>query len=229
MCGRTALSAPPEDLRELFRLDETPSISPRYNIAPTQPIPILRELSGRTGRRIELLRWGLVPAGSIGPTAGAPLINARRESLTSRPPFRDAMRWRRCLVIVDGFFEWRREGKSTNQPYFVRRADKRPFAIAGLWEKWTSRDGEIIESCVVITMPATPPIDQIHDRMPVIVADDDWAAWLDARATEARMLEPILHPAPPRDLVMEAVSTRVNSPANDDIECIAPAKDTSLF
>ncbi len=229
MCGRTALSTPPEELRELFELAEAPHLSPRYNIAPTQPIPILREVEGRPGRRLELLRWGLVPAGSIGPSAGAPLINVRRESLTSRPPFREAFRRRRCLIIVDGFFEWRREGKRTNQPYFIHRTDKKPFALAGLWEKWVSRDGEIIESCAVVTAPSAPPVDPIHDRMPLVVTPESYAAWLDLGTTDPHLLEPLLHPAPPGDLVAEAVSTRVNSAVHDDIECIAPAKDLQLF
>jgi putative SOS response-associated peptidase YedK len=229
MCGRTALSTPPEELRELFELEEIPPLSPRYNIAPTQPIPILRMLEGRTGRRIELLRWGLVPAGSIGASAGAPLINIRRESLGNRPPFRDALRRRRCLVIVDGFFEWRHEGRRTNQPYFIHRTDRKPFALAALWEKWVSRDGEVIESCAVVTAPAAPPVDPIHDRMPLVMPRESYATWLDPHTAEPHLLEPLLHPAPPADLVAEAVSTRVNSPVHDDIECIAPAKDLKLF
>jgi putative SOS response-associated peptidase YedK len=229
MCGRTALSTPPDELREFFQLESAPDLSPRYNIAPTQPIPIIRQAVDRPGRRIELLRWGLVPAGSIGASAGAPLINVRRESLASRPPFREAFRRRRCLVVVDGFFEWRREGKHTNQPYFIHRADKKPFALAGLWEKWVSRDGEVIESCAVVTMPAAPPVDPIHDRMPLVIPAESWSAWLDPHAADPHLLEPLLHPAPPTDLVAEAVSTRVNSPVHDDIECIAPAQHLQLF
>jgi putative SOS response-associated peptidase YedK len=205
MCGRATLSTPPEDLQELFDLHEMPSLTPRFNIAPTQPIAVIRQ-----PHRLELLRWGL-------PSAAHGGINARVETVARAPAYRSSFRARRCLVIVDGFYEWRSEGK-TKRPFLIRRPDKRPFALAGIWESAVSRDGEVIDACAVITMQAAGAVAELHDRMPVILPPTSYASWLDANFGDAVGLM-----APPRtELVLQAVSQLVNSPANDDARCIEP-------
>src|ERR1700722_5164211 len=150
MCGRTALTASPEDLREIFGLEEVPSLVPHYNVPPSHPLAAVRVMRAG-GRRMELLRWGLVPCGADGVKVGNRLPLARVETVASTPAFREALRKRRCLVVVDGFYEWKRAGKEKSQPYFLRRPDRAPFALAGLWDRWVSKDGEVVESCAILT------------------------------------------------------------------------------
>lgn len=231
MCGRATLSTPPEDLREIFGLGETPALTPRYNIAPTQPIPVVRERmpsedevarASHGERRIHLVRWGLIPAGARDAKVGVRMINARVESVATRPPFRDALVRRRCLVAVDGFYEWHAEGR-TKRPFRVHRADGAPFALAGLWDRWRPHGGDAVDSCTVITAPSMPPVDAIHDRMPIVVARERWDEWLDPRVRDPARLSALLEAcARACDLVLTEVSTRVNSAANDDPECAAP-------
>jgi putative SOS response-associated peptidase YedK len=221
MCGRAALSAPPEDLREVFGLDEVPDLPARYNIAPTQPIAILRADPENPGRRITLVRWGLVPPGAdlkVGPR----MINARVETAPSRAPFREALRHRRCLVLVDGFYEWKTEGKK-KRPFFVQTPDKKPFALAGLWARWATKDGEVIDSCAILTRPARPPVSELHDRMPVIVPREAYEAWLDLSIVEPAQLGAVLAPPAGTPLVMYEVTTHVNRVDNDDAACLEPA------
>jgi putative SOS response-associated peptidase YedK len=215
MCGRAKLSASPEDLREVFHLDELPQLSPRYNIAPSQPIPIVR-----SPRRLELLRWGLVLAHAKSHARG---INVRVESVARAPAYRDAFRTRRCLVIVDGFYEWKAiDGK--RQPYLVRRADSRPFALAGIWDRHVTEDGEVLESCAVLTGPAEGALAAIHDRMPVIVPQAAYARWIDVNVRDVSDL--LVTSA--ADLALDAVSDVVNSPANDDPRCVEPVDPASM-
>jgi putative SOS response-associated peptidase YedK len=216
MCGRAALSAPPDDLREIFGLDEDPELVPRYNIAPTQPIAIIRADPASppgVARRITMVRWGLIPAGAD-PKVGPKMINARIETVNTRPPFAQALRGRRCLVLVDGFYEWKTEHKK-KRPFFIQMPDKKPFALAGLWTRWTKPDGEIIDSCTIITRPAVAPVSELHDRQPLVLPRDRYEEWLDPR------MEPVLdHPTP--ELTMYEVSTRVNNVNNDDADCLLP-------
>ena len=234
MCGRATLSTSPDELRQVFGLGETPTLTARYNIAPSQPIAVIRASAAPAAgaRRVELLRWGLVPSWAKDAKIGAKMINARVESLTTRPAFRDALEHRRALVLVDGFYEWEKRGRA-RQPFFVHRADGRPFALAGLWDRWTSPRGgdgvgvarEVIESCAVVTCPAAPPCDRLHDRMPLVVPPPLWSLWLDASIVDARRLEPALRQSAASDegLVLREVSTRVNRPDIDDATCIEPA------
>jgi putative SOS response-associated peptidase YedK len=225
MCGRTALTASPEDLRVAFGLDEAPRIAPHYNVPPSQPLYVIRAATstgGAAGRKLEAMRWGLVPWWAKDPSVGHKLALARVETADKTPAFRDAIRRRRCLVAVDGFYEWQRQGKKASLPFVVRRADGKPFALAGVWDRWVSKDGEVIESCAIVTQPARPPVDGIHDRMPLVLTPARWTQWLDASATSAEALAPLLEPQEP-DLVAYGVSTHVNDPRHDDPECQEPA------
>jgi putative SOS response-associated peptidase YedK len=223
MCGRTALTAHPQDLREAFGLDEGPTLAPHYNVPPSRPLSVVRVLPGATGRRLEPLRWGLVPFWADEPKIGQKLALARVESILTSPAFREAIRKRRCLVAVDGFFEWMRDGKSKSRPFFARRADHKPFALAGIWDRWVSKDGEIIESCAILTQPARPPINAIHDRMPLVLEPGAWDRWLDASLMDDRTIVPMLEPRSP-DLVAYEVGTQVNDPSHDDASAIEPAQ-----
>ena len=209
MCGRATLSTPPEDLREFFDLDEMPELRCRYNIAPTQPIAVLRE-----PHRLELLLWGLV-SGNSNLNTGARGINVRAESVARAPAYRDSFRKRRCLVIVDGFYEWQHLGK-TKQPFLVRRSDRKPFALAGIWADAISDVGEVIESCAVITGDAKGVVAELHDRMPIVVPAASYARWLDPNARDVSDLLTSGADA----LLAYPVSTLVNSPDNDDARCV---------
>ncbi len=218
MCGRTALTASAEDLRATFGLDDAPAVTPHYNVPPSQPVAAVRVLRGSPKRSLELLRWGLVPSWADDVKMGHRLSLARVETLTTSPAFRDALRHRRCLVVVSGFYEWERGGKGPSHPYFVRSRDGALMALAGLWERWTSRDGEVVESCAIVTQPARPPVDAVHDRMPLVLERAEWDAWLDPAAEPA---EALLAPHAP-GLDAYAVSAHVNDPRHDDARCLQP-------
>jgi putative SOS response-associated peptidase YedK len=223
MCGRTALVAPPEDLREVFGLEEMPEVTPHYNVPPSQPLSVVRVLRGH-GRRLESLRWGLLPYWADDPKMAHKLALARIETVATSPAFRDSLRRRRCLVAVDGFYEWQRTGKKRSQPYFVRRSDRRPFALAGVWDRWVSKDGEVIESCAIITQPSRAPVDAIHDRMPLVLEEPDWNDWLDRERTDPDAVAPLLSPRSPT-LVSYPVDGYVNDPRHDDAKCLEPATE----
>jgi putative SOS response-associated peptidase YedK len=219
MCGRYLLTSPVEALRQLFLFEQRPNLMPRYNIAPTQDVPIVRLSRDGSGRELMMARWGLVPFWAEDLKIGNRLINARRESVHTMRPFREAYGRRRCLVPADGFFEWRKEGKA-RQPFLIRRKDQSPFAFAGLWERWkNSADGTVVRSCTIITCPANELVAAVHDRMPVILAPEDHARWLDPAATDPRSL---LAPCPAAWLESFRVNPRVNDPRHDDPDCLQP-------
>jgi putative SOS response-associated peptidase YedK len=210
MCGRTTLVTPAADLRQGFGLDEVAELPQRYNIAPTQPIAVIRQ-----PRRLELLRWGLVLPDA---PARGPGINVRVETVARAPAYRDAFRQRRCLVIVDGFYEWQRRGK-IRQPFAIRRADGGPFALAGIWNAYVHGDGEVVDCCAIITGPATGVITPLHDRMPLIVPPAARARWLAAGTRASELFD--LMTADATALETYPVSALVNSPRNDVPMCIA--------
>lgn len=169
MCGRFTLRVPAAELVEIFRLLRRPDVQPRYNIAPTQPVAVVRRID--RGRELSMLRWGLVPSWAKDPKIGARMINARAETVATKPAFRTALRRRRCLVPADGFYEWAKSAGGTKQPHYITRRDGRPFAFAGLWESWDGPDGSSIESCTIVTTEANDLVGRIHDRMPVILSE----------------------------------------------------------
>jgi putative SOS response-associated peptidase YedK len=225
MCGRFTLHASPQALAELFDLPETPVLAPRYNIAPTQPVGIVRTQGADAQRAWDLVVWGLVPSWAKDPSMGARMINARAETVEEKPAFRAAFRRRRCLVPADGFYEWRKQGKA-KQPYYITLQNGRPFAFAGLWEIWMAPDGSRLDSCTILTTVANELMQPIHDRMPVIVAPEDYTLWLgqgsDATAETLPLLRDLLHPYPAEQMAAMPVSKYVNSPQNEGVECIAP-------
>jgi putative SOS response-associated peptidase YedK len=226
---------------------QLPLFEPRYNIAPTQEILVVRN-DPTDGRRLaDMFRWGLIPSWSSGPKAGSgpPMINARSETLAEKPMFRSAVRRRRCLIPVDGFYEWqsRRGGKGgggKKQPYFIHRPDDGLFAFAGLWETWTQpNDGERspgpslkasetedvdaslrIESCTIVTTVANAALSELHERMPVVLAPCDYDMWLDSKMEDPDVLKHLLVPCGEEELVAEPVGTHVNWVTNDDPRCI---------
>ena len=176
-----------------------------------------------------MLRWGLIPSWTKEPVSGPPMINARAETLAEKPTFRTAYRYRRCLIPADGFYEWQQPpgvGRAKKQPYYIHRLDHAPFAFAGLWEAWTDKadaDGPSlgIESCTIVTTAANQTLRELHDRMPVILANGDYAAWMDSKMQDSAALQHLLAPCGEHELVAEPVGTHVNRVANDDPRCIA--------
>ena len=218
MCGRYTLSTPAGRLAEEFQLDSTAEIVPSYNVAPTQQVAAVLEDEG--GRRLEMFRWGLVPSWAEDPDIGARMINARSETAPEKPSFRSAFRRRRCLIAADGFYEWKRENGG-KQPYYFHMQDGRPFAFAGLWESWEKGDG-ILRTCAILTTRANSVLEDVHDRMPVILPHDAYNAWLDPDADREELGE-LMIPYPYDDLETYPVSRFVNSPRNNDERCIEPA------
>ena len=168
MCGRFTLATVPEIVAEFFELAAVPDLSPRYNIAPTQPAPAILVASERPARRFSFLRWGLIPGWAKDPKIGNRMINACAETVAEKPAFRSAYRRRRCLVVSDGFYEWQK-GPARKQPFYILMRDDRPFAFAGLWEHWEGEDGTTIDSCALLTTRPNDVLRPIHDRMPVIL------------------------------------------------------------
>jgi putative SOS response-associated peptidase YedK len=218
MCGRYMLTTPVDALRQMFLFSERPNLAPRYNIAPTQDVPIVRRTRDGGARELIMVRWGLVPYWADDPKIGNRLINARAETVMRTAAFREAYQRRRCLVPADGFFEWQKIGR-TRQPLLVRRKDQAPFAFAGLWERSPQPGGGVLRSSTIITCPANQLVAPVHDRMPVILAPEDFERWLDPGQDQGHEL---LKPYPAPLLEAFAVSARANSPNNDDPECIAP-------
>ena len=221
MCGRYTISASPDEVRKGFEYEETPNFPPRYNIAPTQPVPVVRP--GDDGRRhFALVRWGLVPGWAKEVDSHGPLINARAESVTRKPSFRGAMAHRRCLFIADGFYEWQKRDRGPKQPWFIRKRGGGVFAFAGLWEAWMSKDGSELESAALITVPASAPLAAIHHRMPAILLPAHYDDWLDTGQVPADRAAALLQPVSPDFLEFWPVSTRVNRVVNDDPGLIEP-------
>lgn len=221
MCGRYSLHTPRKRVAEHFGLKEEPEIFPRYNIAPTQPVLIIRQVAYSLDRKPSMVRWGLIPFWAKKAKIGNRLINARADSVAVKPAFRAAWKQRRCLVPADAFYEWKRLEKR-KQPYMVMLRDRGPFAFAGLWERWDAPDGQRIKSCAIVTTNANELVRQIHDRMPVILDPGDYALWLDPWAQPER-LQPLLRPISSNALVAIPVSSWVNNPKNDDPSVIEPA------
>ena len=224
MCGRFTLRAPASVVAEQFAVFEMPPFTPRFNIAPTQPVAVVRLAPhvDQPQRELVWLRWGLIPSWAKDPAIGNRLINARAETAAEKPAYRTAFRRRRCLVAADGFYEWQRAGKG-KQPYFIRMHDDRPFALAGLWEAWEGPGHAAIESCTLLTTEPNGLVRPIHNRMPVILAPDAYPMWLDPAIENPPQLAPLLVPYPSEEMTAVPVSTYVNSPHHEGPQCILPA------
>jgi putative SOS response-associated peptidase YedK len=219
MCGRYAITSAPEAIRALFRYPEQPNFPPRYNVAPTQPIPIVRLHEGK--RRFALMRWGLLPSWVKDPKTFALLVNARGESVIDKPAFRAAMKYRRCLIPADGFYEWKPVA-GRKQPYYVRLKSGAPMALAGLWETWTGPNGEELDTAAIVTTRANRLLAPIHDRMPVIVPPEAFDLWLNCSEVDAETAAALIAPAPEDALEAYEVSTAVNRTANDNAKLVEP-------
>jgi len=216
-------------LQDLFDLDEVPDFQPRYNIAPTQAVPGIAQ--GADGRVLKWLQWGLIPSWAKDPAIGQKMINARGETLLEKPSFRNAFRRRRCLLPADGFFEWVETtpaaaggapAKPYKQPYYVKLRSGEPFAFAGLWEYWETADGGPIESCAIITTEPNEVLREVHGRMPVILAKEEYRDWLETDAKDAEKLLSLLDPYPPEELELYPVTRSMSNPRFDDPACIMP-------
>jgi putative SOS response-associated peptidase YedK len=221
MCGRFTLFEPDKILAREFGVSDFPPRSPRYNIAPSQPVAAVRAAPAGTGRELALLRWGLIPSWSKDPAIGNRLINARAETAREKPSFRNAFRRHRCLIPANGFYEWQRRERG-KQPYFVRMRDERLFAFAGLWDRWETPGKDVIETCTILTTTANAILAPIHDRMPVILPAGEYDRWLDPSLKDPGSLAPLLVPFPPEEMFAFPVRPRVNAPSTDDEGCIAP-------
>lgn len=227
MCGRFTLRFGMQKLIERFDLFEglegMADLPPRYNIAPTQEIVMLRQRDEPDSSRFaSLARWGLIPSWSREIPKSAPLINARSETIAEKPSFRTAFKSQRCLIPADGYYEWK-EIAGQKQPYFIRRNDGEPFAFAGIWDRWRPRfavdASELVTSCSIVTTTANLLMEQLHDRMPVILPADKWDEWLDS-TTPPDSLQNLMIPAPPEEWNMATVSRMVNNARNEDPRCV---------
>ena len=223
MCGRFTLTVSPDQLLADFPGLSMPpqALGPRFNIAPSQPIAAI---PNDDNFRLEHFTWGLVPSWAKDPKLGARMINARSETLAEKPSFRVAFRRRRCLILADGFYEWKEEpGSKTKTPYYIRLKSGKAFAFAGLWENWHSPDGSQILSCTIITTQPNELLADIHNRMPVILPPGAYKQWLTPGESDTRDLAGLLKPYPASEMKAYPVSTLVNNPANEMPECILAA------
>ena len=224
MCGRFTLSVEPAALQEAFPDIIFPSQqTPRYNVAPGQPVLVLPN-DGK--KAATFFKWGLIPSWAKDPSIGDRMINARAETLAEKPSFRSALKYRRCLILADGFFEWQaKPGLKTKQPHWIHLKSHKPFGFAGLWEHWQSPEASEIFSTTIITTEPNSLVAPIHNRMPVILPPEVHPQWLDPAAKTWEDLKNLLIPYPPEEMEAIPVTLLVNSPANDSPECILPSRD----
>ncbi|MBT3702195.1 MAG: SOS response-associated peptidase [Alphaproteobacteria bacterium] len=220
MCGRYSLTTPPEAMYQLFGLKELVNLAPRYNIAPSQSVPVVR--IGDAGREMAMMRWGLIPSWSKDTSFAAKTINARAETVAEKPSFRKAFKSSRCLIPADGYYEWVK-GPDGKQPWLFQRADKGVMAFAGLWDRWVStEDGEVVDSCSIIVRSAGEFTQALHHRMPVITPPDQFSTWLGEGANDMEAVQRIMDDATDEGMTVHAVSKLVNAPRNDVPACLEP-------
>lgn len=217
MCGRFTLTATADQVATTFGLQAVPSFPPRYNIAPSQPIAVIRQLQNSQSPEFRLMQWGLIPSWAKDPSIGSKLINARCETAHEKPSFRSAFKYRRCLIPASGFYEWQKMKAGAKQPYYFHMSNHQPFAFAGLWESWND-----IETCIILTTEPHPVVAPIHRRMPVIVAPENYPVWLDFNTQTPSHLFHLFDPDVVQDLSAIPVKTLVNNPTIDSSECIEP-------
>jgi len=222
MCGRFTLTVDPADLKDAFEDYTFPKkFAPRFNIAPTQPV---LAIPNDAKNKANFFMWGLIPSWAKDPAIGNKLINARGETLAEKPSFRGGFKYKRCLILADGFYEWKSQpGTKTKVPHFIHLKKGGAFAFAGLWDEWHSSDGSTVRSCTIITTTPNKLMATIHDRMPVILEPKNYADWLDASHRTPDSLQPLIKPFPAELMEAYPVSTMVNSPAVDRAELVVPA------
>ena len=222
MCGRFTLTVNPAEVEETFSSYAFPQqFAPRFNVAPTQPVLAIPNDDQNTA---DFFVWGLIPMWAKDPSIGNRMINARAETLEEKPAFRGSLKYKRCLILADGFYEWKAsEGKKAKTPFFIHMKDRKPFAFAGLWDSWNSPDGSLVKSCTIITTEPNELTNLIHNRMPVILHPRDYAKWLDPSPQTPDQLKPLLKPFPADLMDAYPVSPLVNTPANDKPELVVPA------
>ena len=220
MCGRYLVTAEPELIMDVFHLSEPPLVSPTWNAAPTQQLPVVR--FSQEGHRLDHLRWGLVPPWAKDLAIGNRMINARSETAADKPSFREAFRQRRCLVVVDGFYEWKREGDQKH-PFCIRLENNRPFGLGGLWERWTSPEGEDVETFTILTTTPNTLMAPLHDRMPVIIEEEQHERWLAADLQDPGQVACLMRPFSAEAMFAYEVTKHVNSSGNNDEGCLVPA------
>lgn len=221
MCGRFTLTADPAQLQDSFGGAIFPAkFAPRFNIAPSQPLLAIPNDGVNTAT---FFIWGLIPMWAKDPSIGSRLINARGETVAEKPSFRGSFKYKRCLILADGFYEWKANpGAKTKTPYFIHMKDRKPFAFAGLWDSWESPDGSSIKTCTIITTEPNELMAPIHNRMPVILHTRNYAKWLDPSPQTPDNLLPLIQPFPADNMSAHPVSTLVNKPANDSAELVVP-------
>lgn len=222
MCGRYVILSPPEAMRQVFGYAEQPNFPPRFNVAPTQPIPVVILENG--AQRFRLMRWGLIPAWVRDPRQFALVINARAETVLDKPAFKNAMRRRRCLLPADGYYEWH-QSEGRKRPFFIRPRDGGLIAFAGLSETWVGPNGEELDTVAIVTTAALGGLAALHARVPVTIAPGDYARWLDGDATDAGEATLLLRAPDDGEFVWHEVSTRVNRVANDDAQLLLPISE----
>jgi putative SOS response-associated peptidase YedK len=229
MCGRYKLSRRKRLVEEYFASvsGEQQDWAPRYNIAPTQPVPVIRQNPKKPARELSLMRWGLIPSWSKDPSAAARMINARSETASTLPAFRDALKFRRCLIPADGFYEWQRSGK-TKQPFCFEILDGELFAFAGIWNGWKDSNGTWVKTCSMLTTTPNAVTSAVHDRMPVILGVNNYDLWLDPGMQNVTEVSALLKPYDAQLMRCYPVSTRINQVANDDEECSRPVAITQI-
>ncbi|NIM51911.1 MAG: hypothetical protein GTN78_05355 [Gemmatimonadales bacterium] len=221
MCGRFSQAQIAELDRELFKLLSVPYMEPRYNIAPTKEAAAIRQQREGPEREFVLLRWGLIPSWAKDPSIGNRLINARSETVATKPTFEHAFRYRRCLIPADGFYEWQKTERG-KQPYYAKLRDGAVFALAGLWERWLGAAQQPVETFTIITTAPNDMLRPLHNRMPVILKPGDYDRWLDPSYRDVDGLKGLLQPYPSSEMAAYPVSRYVNTPDNEGPECIAP-------
>lgn len=222
MCGRFVITSPPAAIRQVFGYAEQPNFPPRFNIAPTQPVPVV--ILDQGARHFRLMRWGLVPAWVKDPRKFTLLINARSETVQDKPAFKNAIRRRRCLIPADGYYEWH-VSADRKRPYFIYRRDREPIGFAGLAETWVGPNGEEVDTVAIVTAPASPDLAVLHHRVPVTIAEDAFDRWLDCSSDSAEGVMAMLTGPDEGEFAWHEVSTRVNHVANDDAQLVLPITD----
>jgi putative SOS response-associated peptidase YedK len=218
MCGRFVITSPPDVLRQLFGYSDRPNFPPRFNVSPTQPIPVVL---GNNGPNFRLMRWGFWPSWVKDLSKYTLMINARAETVKEKPAFKNAIRRRRCLIPADGYYEWQ-SVEAGKRPYFIHRRDGRPIGFAGVAETWVGPNGEEVDTVAIVTAPASADLAVLHHRVPVTINAGDFEFWLDCRSDEADTVTPLMRGPEVGEFVWHEISSRVNHVANDDAQLILP-------